>query len=81
MEVYVVTDSNIEKFEGEFTKEELGVTILINETVRSIPNLDVMGLYLFLSLQPPKWEINPKHLMNHFGMGKTKVYGLLNSLI
>lgn len=72
---------NIEKFKGEFQKEEMGVSILINETVNSIKNTDVLGLYCYLACRPHGWSINAKHLLSHFKCSKDKIYKMLNRLI
>lgn len=76
-----MSNNNIEKFSGEFEKEELGVSILVNETINVIKDVDVLGVYCFLASRPPTWNINPKHLMTHFNCGKNKIYRLLNELI
>lgn len=76
-----MTNYNIEKFEGEFEKEESGCSILINSTVNYIKDLDVLGLYCYLSCRPPKWRIHPKHLIKNFNCGKDKIYRLLGDLV
>lgn len=72
---------SIEKFEGQFQKEELGVSILVNKTLRLIKSPDTLGVYCYLATLPNDWQINVKQLMSHFGVGKDKVYRILNDLI
>ena len=72
---------NIEKFEGLFENEARGCTIVINETIQTMTNFDLIGLYTFLATMPPNWRINPQHLLKHFKCSKDKIYRLLNELI
>jgi len=71
----------IEKFSGQFSKEDAGVSILINETINNIRDMDAAGVYSYLLARPQNWIINPKHLMSHFECGKDKIYNVLNKLI
>lgn len=81
------TDNNknntfgIEKFEGSFDKEEIGVTLIPTKTLNDIKNLDALGLYVFLLGRPPGWRLNVKHLKDHFKCSKDKIYSLLTYLM
>lgn len=76
------TDStNIEKFSGRMDKEDSGCTIIVNETIQGIKDLEVCGLYVYLCSRPPNWVICVQEIRNHSGLGKNKVYQLLNKLI
>jgi hypothetical protein len=72
---------SIEKFTGSFEKEESGCTIIINQTIQSIKDCAVLGVYVHLLSRPPGWNINAKNLIDHFGSSKKKIYGILNKLI
>lgn len=72
---------NIEKFEGTFEKEKLGVTMIPNETIQSIRNHEGLGLYVYLLSQPDSWQLNRKQLCRHFECGRDKMYSLLNYLL
>ncbi len=72
---------SIEKFEGTFDKEESGCTILLNETINLIKNLEAGGLYMYLMARPPSWKLNAKHLASEFGCNKDKIYKLLRFLM
>lgn len=71
----------IEKFSGDFGKEDHGCSILINQTMNNIRDLDAAGMYGYLSCRPVTWKINAKHLKEHFKCGKDKIYSTLNKLI
>lgn len=71
----------IEKFSGQFEKEDSGCSILINSTVNNIHDMALLGLYCYLACRPPGWKIHPKHLIKHFKCSKDKVYKMLNGLI
>jgi len=71
----------IEKFSGDFSKEDHGCSILINQTMNNIRDLDAAGMYSYLSCRPKTWKINVKHLMAHFKCGKDKIYSTLTKLI
>jgi len=73
--------NNIEKFEGSFSREESGCTIMLNQTIQFIKDVDVLGLYVYLLTKPNDWKINTKELMRHFTKCKDKIHGLLNALI
>lgn len=78
----VITSSNhIEKFSGLLKKEDGGFTTVLNQTIRSIKNLEVLGLYLHLASLPPTWNINAKQLREYFNCGRDKMYQLLNALM
>lgn len=71
----------IEKFSGDFGKEDHGCSIIINQTMNNIRDLDAAGMYAYLSCRPESWKINAKHLKEHFKCGKDKIYSTLNKLI
>jgi len=71
----------IEKFTGNFEKEDLGCTIVVNETIQNITDPAVLGIYCYLLTKPPGWNIQAKELMNHFKMSKDKCYRLLTALL
>ncbi len=74
-------ENNIDKFDGLFEQEEMGCTIVINETINSITNLAASGLYVYLLCRPKNWKINIKHLTQLFNCSKTKIYNLIDHLI
>jgi predicted transcriptional regulator len=71
----------IEKFEGQFSKEDLGCTIIVNSTFQSIRDLQTLAVYSYLISKPNSWRINPKELINHFNSSKNVIYRILNNLI
>lgn len=71
----------IEKFEGSFSKEELGVTLITGKVIKLLKkDSDVLGVYVYLMSLPPDWQINCKHLMDELEMSKDKLYRILNHL-
>lgn len=74
------TNNNIEKFEGSFSSEQSGCTIIINDTINSIQNGDGLALYIYLACRPNNWRLNIKNLMTHFGWGRDKTYNALTYL-
>lgn len=72
---------SVQKFTGSFSKEKGGCTSLVNSTVQSIMDMNVLAIYCYLMTKPDDWQINPKEIMNHFGSGKDKVYKALTALI
>lgn len=71
----------IEKFEGTFEKEKLGVTIIPTEALQGINNPEALGVYVYLLSQPDQWELNVKQLCKHFNYGRDKMYRTLNHLL
>lgn len=71
----------IDKFEGSFDKEELGVTIILNASINEIRNPEALGLYAYLLARPPSWKLNVKHLCEHFQCGQDRMYRILNLLL
>lgn len=71
----------IEKFEGTFDKEELGVTIVPNRTINEIRNPEALGVYVYLLARPKGWKLNTKQLSDHFQCGKDKMLRILNWLL
>lgn len=74
-------DTGIEKFQGDFEREELGVTIIPNKTINDIRVPEALGVYVFLLGRPKNWKLNIKHLADHFQCGKDKMYRILNLLL
>jgi predicted transcriptional regulator len=72
---------SIEKFSGAMSKEDLGCTIVVNETLQSITDFTMLAVYAYLLTRPQGWMINPKELIKHFGSSKDRVYNALNGLI
>lgn len=71
----------IEKFEGNFDKEEIGVTIIPTKTLNDIRSPECLGIYVYLLGRPSGWKLNIKQLCDHFQCGKDKMYRILNWLI
>jgi len=71
----------IEKFEGTFDKEEFGVTIIVNQSIASIRNMESLAIYSYLLTRPKSWKLNVKHLATHFQCNKDKIYKGLNHLL
>ena len=74
-------ECGIEKFEGSFEKEELGVTIIPNSSISDIKNPEALGLYIYLLSRPSGWQLKSKQLCSHFNICKDKLYRLLNFLL
>lgn len=72
---------SIEKFSGKMNKEDLGCTIIVNETIQSITDHKLLGLYVYLLTKPNDWVIHYKEIMNHFSISKDMAYKLINGLI
>ena len=69
---------SIEKFgKGSLTISHGGFTTVINETIVEITDVTALGIYIYLVTKPPGWEVNVKHIMNHFGIGRQKAYAAL----
>jgi hypothetical protein len=71
----------IEKFEGTFAKEDGGCTIVINQTIQSIRDPYILGLYVYLLTKPPSWNLHYKEIMRHFDCSKDMAYKMLNGLM
>ncbi len=71
----------IEKFEGDFSKEEYGVVILPIKTLNDIRNMDALGVYVYLLGRPSGWKLNVKQLQEHFQCGRDKIRSVLNYLL
>ncbi len=71
---------SIEKFSGQFKNESRGCTVLVNSTIQSIKEFDVLGLYVYLCSKPESWAPNVQEIMNHTGYSKQKTYRLINKL-
>lgn len=71
----------IEKYSGDFSKEEFGVTLIPTKTIQSIKSTTDLGLYTYLASCPPGWRINPRNISAHFECNKDKIYKSIDSLI
>ena len=76
-----VSAKNIEKFDGKFENEAHGCTIVVNQTIQSLKDLSLIGLYIYLSSMPPSWNINVQYIMDHFNIGRDKARSLLSNLV
>lgn len=72
---------SVEKFSGQFKNETKGCTVVINSTIQSIKEFDVLGLYVYLCSKPESWQPNAKEIMHHTGYSKDKTYRLINRLL
>ena len=73
--------SSIEKYDGTFEQDELGVTLIPTETIQAIRNPFDLALFVFLASCPKTWKLIPKYLAAHFSCNKDRVYKSLESLI
>ena len=73
--------SGIEKYEGSFEQDDLGVTQIPTETILSIKNLTLLGFYTYLASRPKDWKLNAKHLASHFDCNKEKIYKIIDALM
>jgi len=71
----------IEKYDGSFEQDDLGVTQIPTETIRTIRNTTDLALFTFLASCPKDWRLNVKHLAAHFDCNKEKIYKSIDSLI
>lgn len=71
----------IEKYEGTFSQDDLGVTQIPTETIQAIKSINDLAIYTFLASCSKGWRVNAKHLASHFGCNKEKIYNSLESLI
>lgn len=71
----------IEKFSGKMNKEDSGCTIMVNETIQSIRDISLAGLYCYLLSKPSGWVVNPKEIMSHFSITNNKAYKHIKGLI
>ena len=76
-----VKKQHIEKFKGNFSNFQGGCTVSINKTIQSLTDVYELAFYSYLLSKPQDWEIHHKDLMNHFNLGKNKVYRVLNALL
>jgi hypothetical protein len=76
-----IETSGIEKYDGSFDQDELGVTQIPTETIRAIRNTNDLALYAFLASCSKDWRLNAKHLATHFDCNKEKIYKSIDSLI
>lgn len=71
----------IEKYEGSFEQDDLGVTQIPSESIRSIKNFTDLALFTYLASCSKDWRLNAKQLAAHFGCNKDKIYKSIDSLI
>lgn len=71
----------IEKYEGSYDQDELGVTQIPTETILQIKSFTLLAVYTFLASRPSTWKLNAKHLAAHFDCNKEKIYKALEALI
>jgi len=70
----------IEKFQGEFKDVAGGCTINHSKTIQLLKDPICLAVYVYLSSQSSEWEINPKNIQSHFGIGRNKAYKALSDL-
>lgn len=62
---------SIKKNTPNFLKtSKLPFTTILNEVINLIQDPGALGIYVYLSSKSEGWEINEKHLMNHFNIGR-----------
>jgi len=71
---------HIEKLSVKFNEIQGGCTANHTKTIQSIRNPDELAIYVYLSSKPPEWNVNVKELMDHFGIGRDRVYKALKNL-
>ena len=76
-------DFGVDKFDGSFENEELGCTIIVNETINLIVErcISSAGLYSYLLARPKNWRLNVKHLSTLLKCNKEKIYKIIYTLI
>lgn len=72
--------SNIEKYNSLLMKDT-PFTILLNDVIQKIQDLELLGLYTYLASLPSEWVINKEHLKKHFNIGTKKIESLFRKLI
>lgn len=71
---------NIEKYNSRLMKD-MPFTILLNDVIQQIQDLELLGLYSYLASLPTEWVINKEHLKSHFQIGTKKIESLFRKLI
>ena len=71
----------IDKYSGSFEQDELGVTCIPTQTIITINDLVLLGLFCYLASRPKDWILNAKQLCTHFTCGKNKMYSAIEELI
>ena len=71
----------IEKYEGSFDQDDLGVTQIPTETIKTIKNFTQLALFTFLASCSKDWRLNAKHLATHFDCNKETIYKAIDALI
>lgn len=61
-------------------KKGLPYTIVSNETVHSIKDLDCLGVWCYLQTKPENWVIYKKEVANHFNVGRDKMSNIFKKL-
>lgn len=69
---------SVEKF--IVTKESVNFTIISNQILQHLNNVEALGLYCFLTSLPSVWEFNKKHLKEKFNIGTNKIDKLFKIL-
>ena len=65
-------ENTIEKFTGKLEKEDSGFTMMLNDTIQNITNIDALAIYSYLSTKPSGWHINTVEISKHFNIGRDK---------
>lgn len=55
-------------------------TIICNETINRIKNVDALAIFVYLSTKPHNWSIYLQEVGAHFGMGRDKTRNAFNYL-
>lgn len=71
----------IEKFRGKFDEVDGGCTVTHTRSLQLLKNPINLAIYVYLCSKPPGWKLNIKDIMNHFTLGKNKVYRAINDLL
>jgi hypothetical protein len=72
---------SIEKYEGSFSQDEIGVTQVPTKTIIMLKeNSELLGFYVYLLTLPKGWNLHYRNLMESLQMSKNKVYENLNLL-
>ena len=78
-----VKENLIEKYEGTFEQDSLGVTLIPTDSINTLAeqSMTMLALFTYLSARPKNWKINAKQLSKVFGCGKDKIYQAIDGLI
>jgi len=62
---------NIEKLDFDTLEiEKVPYTLICNKVIQNISNHFAGFIWVFLQTLPPNWNVNKKHIMNHFGISE-----------